>query len=76
MLETPHTFRKQDSATAVFQEIIRLRNVFVWEISEILLPIYASNTKKATTTTTKKKVKKTEKNNFDKSIKNSNVSDV
>ena len=65
MLETPHTFRKQDSATAVFQEIIRLRKVFVQEISEILLPIYTSNTKKATaTTTTTKKSKKTREKQF------------
>ena len=65
MLETPHTFRKQDSPTAVFQEIIRLRKVFVQEISEILLPIYTSNTKKATaTTTTTKKSKKTLEKQF------------
>ena len=70
MLETPHTFRKQDSATAVFQEIIRLRKVFVQEISEILLPIYTSNTKKQQQQQQQqKKVKKPEKNNFDKSIK-------
>ena len=75
MLETPHTFRKQDSATAVFQEIIRLRKVLVQEISEILLPIYTSNTKKATTTTTKIK-KKQRKTILTKTLKNSNVSDV
>lgn len=35
MLETYQTFRKQDSVTAVFQEIIRFRKLFVQKIQKV-----------------------------------------
>lgn len=44
MLETYQTFRKHDSVTAVFQEIIRFKKFFCRKYKR-LLPIYTSKQK-------------------------------